>query len=94
MHAINPNRKERWTTEPKTCVIPAAALALAVVLTAASPALADYWFLGVGNEGYMDDVDGLFGALTQVDNWQEDHVHSWLHEDRPGPQVLNECCRE
>ena len=87
MNAINRNHE---TSRRPQCLTRLFPLALAVLMVSATPAVADYWFLGVGNEGYMDDVEGLFGALTQADNWQGGHVHSWLHEDRSGPQILND----
>lgn len=87
MNAINGNHETSRKPQGRTRLIP---LALVVLMGSATPALADYWFLGVGNEGYMDDVEGLFGALTQADNWQGGHVHSRLHEDRSGPQILND----
>jgi len=91
MLASDRSRKTYWPPRRSICLTQTAVFALAALLTAATPSLADYWFLGVGNEGYMDDVDGLFTALTQADNWQEGgDVHSWLHEDRSGSEVLDD----
>ncbi len=64
------------------------ALLASCVLLATPAAGREIWFLGVGNDGFFTDVQGLHGRLA--DWWATETVHSRLLEDRSGPNVLSD----
>jgi len=47
----------------------------------------DVWFLGVGNDGYDVDTQGVFGALSARWTATGDTVHSRLFTNHDGPQI-------
>jgi len=51
---------------------------------------ADYWFLGVGNDGYIMDIDGLYDTFMTTYNWQNTTVHSRRYTDHGGSQILTD----
>lgn len=62
---------------------------MAVLLLCADQATArEIWFLGVGNDGYFGDVQGLFDPLAAA--WTGETLHSRLLEDRTGTEILSD----
>lgn len=55
-----------------------------------SLASADFWFLGVGNDGYINDVDGIYNSLMQTPNWQSSTVHERRYTNRTGSQIVGD----
>ena len=47
----------------------------------------DIWFLGVGNDGYQVDTQGIFNALSPQWTATGDTVHSQLFVNHDGPQI-------
>ena len=62
-------------------------MAVAALLVCAPAVSGDYFFLGVGNDGYVADVHGIQSALTAAPNWQCEEVHSRILSNRSGQQV-------
>ena len=58
------------------------------VLPSATAAGREIWFLGIGNDGFLPDVQGLHERLSAW--WTSETVHSRLLEDRSGPEVLSD----
>jgi len=75
---MNGRARDREMTGAVWCVM---AWTLAVILTA-SPASADVWFLGIGNDGYDRDVVGIENAIRRLPNPHHTPIHSRLLVDR------------
>jgi len=66
-------------------------LAFLLVVSATGQAWADMWFLGIGNDGYTRDVEGLYGALTADPTWcPPQPVRSLLRSNRTETQVRDD----
>jgi len=72
----------------------AAAAAVLVVGLLPASALAEYWFLGIGNDGYIKaegkDINGLHTTIMLAPNWQAATVNSNILADREGSQILGD----
>lgn len=65
-------------------------LILLLGMFSGSSAFGAYWFLGIGNDGYIRDVDGLYNTLMSTHNWQETPVYSRIISDHGGSQILDD----
>ena len=62
----------------------------AVIQTPSIPATsspATTWFAGIGNDGYLTDVNGLLGALSSTPGLQNISVNSFVYSNQSGTAI-------
>ena len=52
------------------------------------PAYSAIWFAGTGNDGYINDVNGIFSALSNCPGLQEIKVNNFISENQSGSGLL------
>ena len=68
----------------------ATALVLMAGLLGPPSAVADVWFLGVGNDGYYTDIAGVYNAYTRLPNPYETPIHSRLLSNHGGSTIVSD----
>lgn len=66
------------------------AAALLVALTASAAEARDVWFLGIGNDGFFSDAQGIYNEFSPHWTAGGDTVNSNLLADRDGPTLIGD----
>ena len=53
------------------------------------PAYSATWFAGTGNDGYINDVNGMFTALSNSPGLQEITINNFISENQSGSDIQN-----
>ena len=62
-----------------------------LMVPACGPASAAYHFLGIGNDGYINDVNGLWGRMNLWANWSaQPAANNRIRENLSGGSILEE----
>ena len=67
--------------------LPAALLIVCLLII--RPAFCATWFAGIGNDGYINDVNGMFSALSNSPGMQDIAINSIIFENQPGSGIEN-----
>lgn len=62
---------------------------LFVNLASAVPVYSASWFSGIGNDGYLNDVTGLYNILRKTPGWDDISDNHFLGSDLSGPKITD-----